>query len=175
MALNCCEATDAGDYGALCLDSAATLSEVTHLNSAGIKTFVVGLPGSEAYANLLNSVAVAGGVPNPSGPQYYPVDASGYFNGVRSVLQTITSQVSQGCEIGLASDPGDLNQLNVAIDCTLIPAAAPDGGQQNWFIDTSRSPARVLLNSATCEALAEATGTGLSLVTGCPTVVAQRP
>jgi hypothetical protein len=168
--LNCCQATDAGNYGSLCLDDAATLAEVVHLASAGIKTFVVGLPGSEAYANVLNSLATAGGVPNPSGPNYYPVDASGYFNGVVSVLQEVTSQVAQGCEFDLGADPVASSQLNVAIDCALIRPTAPDAGQPNWSIDTSTSPARLRLNGNICEELAQATGVGLELITGCPTV-----
>src|SRR5690606_37461839 len=55
---NCCT----GSAGTLaCLDDDASENAVSRLASAGIDTFVVGIPGSEAYAGVLDSLAVEGG------------------------------------------------------------------------------------------------------------------
>jgi len=57
---NCCSA--ATPYGAeSCLDAQPTIDAVQSLASSGIPVFVVGVPGSDVYANLLNELAVAGG------------------------------------------------------------------------------------------------------------------
>jgi len=42
---NCCT-----NYGTACVDDAATIEEIDALRNAGITTFVVGIPGSEAYS-----------------------------------------------------------------------------------------------------------------------------
>lgn len=63
--LNCC-APDWFPY--LCLDSKATLEELTRLSDSGVSTYVVGLPGGVAYAQLLNQMAIAGGTARGHSP-----------------------------------------------------------------------------------------------------------
>ena len=46
-----------------CLDSAATVDQLSAMAAQGIKTFVVGVPGTLPYKNTLDAMAVAGGVP----------------------------------------------------------------------------------------------------------------
>lgn len=52
--------------GANCLDAVRTSNEVLVLREQGIKTFVVGLPGTEGVGDLLDAMALAGGA-SPSG------------------------------------------------------------------------------------------------------------
>jgi len=47
--------------GANCLDSVRTSNQVLVLREQGIKTFVVGLPGTEGVTDLLDAMALAGG------------------------------------------------------------------------------------------------------------------
>ncbi|NRA33440.1 MAG: VWA domain-containing protein [Polyangiaceae bacterium] len=72
---NCC--TGAVD---VCLDDVASTQAVTDLLAAGVQTFVVGIPGSEAYIETLNAMATAGGRALPAGgptdPVYFAVGAT---------------------------------------------------------------------------------------------------
>ena len=47
--------------GANCLDAVRTSNQVLVLREQGIKTFVVGLPGTEGVTDLLDAMALAGG------------------------------------------------------------------------------------------------------------------
>lgn len=47
--------------GANCLDAVRTSNQVLVLREQGIKTFVLGLPGTEGVADLLDAMALAGG------------------------------------------------------------------------------------------------------------------
>ncbi|HXK17643.1 MAG TPA: hypothetical protein VNG33_07565, partial [Polyangiaceae bacterium] len=73
--LNCCMPTSQSpDANLACLDAQATVDAVQALADAGISTFVVGMPGSEPYAQLLSSMAEAGGTARAGSPKYYPVE-----------------------------------------------------------------------------------------------------
>jgi hypothetical protein len=51
-----------------------------------VPTFVIGIPGTERYADYLNAFATAGGVPNPSTlPDYYAVSAEGGVDGLTRI------------------------------------------------------------------------------------------
>lgn len=57
--VNCC---GPGYYGPIfCIDVDATLVPLARLLEHGIKTYVIGLPGSEVFADVLERMAVAGG------------------------------------------------------------------------------------------------------------------
>ena len=57
---NCCDPAFGFDVRA-CLDSDRTISAVTGLRLHGIETFIIGMPGTSAYADLLDQLAIAGG------------------------------------------------------------------------------------------------------------------
>ncbi len=92
---NCCEGM--GNY---CLDDQSVIEQIEALKNEGISTFVIGIPGTEQYAEYLDQFALAGGVPNPSGdPDYYAVSAE---DGVQALAQTfkdITTHLVRGCEV----------------------------------------------------------------------------
>ena len=74
--VNCCTEAIAGpDASRNCLDSLATKNAVMALHDKGIKTFVVGVPGSSPYAALLDDLAVAGGTARLGTTAYYDVEA----------------------------------------------------------------------------------------------------
>ncbi|HEX7671974.1 MAG TPA: VWA domain-containing protein, partial [Polyangiaceae bacterium] len=57
---NCCDPTyKLYDYR-WCLDADPTVQAVTDLASAGIQTYVIGMPGTDDYANVLDRLAEAG-------------------------------------------------------------------------------------------------------------------
>jgi hypothetical protein len=57
---NCCDPTT-GAGGLACLDGTATAAAVTALRAAGVDTYVMGIPGSAPYAEVLDALAMAGG------------------------------------------------------------------------------------------------------------------
>jgi hypothetical protein len=151
-----------------CLDETATTDQLAAMATAGIKTFVVGIPGSDLYVPTLDAMAVAGGVPaSATTPKYYAVSAMGGVAGLQQVFESITKQLITSCRLQLQSNPPDLNLLNVYVDSQVIPKPGADG----WDLDTTTSPPTIVLKGATCANI-EATGaTHIAVQYGCPTVV----
>jgi hypothetical protein len=161
---NCCT-----NYGQACVDDAATIAEIDALHKAGIGTFVVGIPGSETYSRYLDRFAVAGGQTNAKGPpSYYRVDAAAGVAGLTSVFTDITTQLVTACELDLEMPPVDPKQVNVAIDCNVVPSGGdgPDG----WRLDTSGDPAKILMEGTLCRYMQQQGAHRVDIVFGCPTV-----
>jgi hypothetical protein len=165
---NCCDPAKDPNGPTSCLDEDGTVEAVTALADAGVKTFVVGIPGSQFYADTLDRVALAGLVPNDTGDsKYYRVSADGDAEGLTEVLTKITTSVITTCRLQLASDPPALDRINVEIDDTPVPQRGDDG----WEIDETTSPPTLVLRGETCRLL-ETEGAGSIRVTfGCPTVI----
>src|SRR5690606_5769175 len=65
---NCCEPPEG--FRESCNDAAPTLAAIRALANANIPVYVVGLPGVDRYASLLDEMAVAGGTALSSHPKY---------------------------------------------------------------------------------------------------------
>jgi hypothetical protein len=158
---NCCDGE-----GAYCLDDAAVVQKLEALAAAGISTFVVGIPGTEKYAQYLDAFAVAGGVTNPSAPpSYYAVAASG---GVEQLTQTfvdITTHLVRSCDVDLGEAPRDKKLVNVAVDCQIVPFA--DGA--GWDINADE-PSQLVIAGEACDKLQAEGAQRVDVVYGCPTV-----
>jgi hypothetical protein len=142
-----------------CLDGAGTVAAVTALAHAGVKTFAIGVPGSDApqYVNVLNHVAQAGGTARATEPYYYPVKSQ---TDLVSALTDIAARIT-ACTLQLKENPSDPTQVNVAVNRTIIPQSGPDG----WTLDGDI----VTLSGQTCD---QAVAGGKVLITfGCPTVL----
>jgi len=91
---NCCDAAVDPVGPTKCLDEDASVAAVAALAAEGIKTFVVGIPGTEAYADTLDLLAAESGVANPGAPpDYFAVPADG-------------GGLKQGCGSGFMADQG---------------------------------------------------------------------
>jgi hypothetical protein len=146
--LNCCDADLDPDGPGKCLDEDASVAAVAALAEDGIKTFVVGIPGTETYADTLELLAAESGVENPDAPPgYFAVSAEGGVQGLAGVLQDITTGLITTCRLQLENKPLDAKQVYVSIDGELIPRDDPDG----WQYDASTTPPTIQLNGATCE------------------------
>jgi len=162
-AASCCNGK-----GSLCLDDDAVLLQIKALANKGIPTFVVGVPGTEAYSTYLDKFAEAGGKVNPdptSLTKYYKVDATGGVQGLVDVFSTITTQLVRNCDIQLKQNPEVIDKVNVAIDCNVIPQSA-----DSWVIDTSTDPNTLLLKGKTCENIQAAGAKRVDVVYGCATI-----
>src|SRR5262249_55759339 len=76
---SCCDPQFGGAAArSRCLDDAGTEAQIKALETAGVHTFVVGIPGSEVYGDALDAFAIAGGEALTQGPRkYFAVAASG--------------------------------------------------------------------------------------------------
>ena len=148
VAASCC---DEAQLPQLCLDDQSVITEVTKLKNANIPTFVIGIPGTEAYAGFLDPIADAGGKPDPAGPRrFYQVSAMGGVAGLVDVFREITTQLVRSCEIQLGRNPPDITKVNVALDCELVPQNPGDAGS-NWHIDQSTDPNKLIFEGRTCD------------------------
>jgi hypothetical protein len=162
---NCCDA-DPGQ----CLDDTATVGQIETLEQEGISTFVVGIPGSEAYATTLDEMALAGGVPNTEGTtDYFEVDVEGGAEGLADVLIEITRDLITSCELQLTSVPPDLDKVNVEIENERVPQEPENG----WELDETTDPPTVVLKGETCSLVENEGVESIDITFGCPTELPQ--
>jgi hypothetical protein len=122
-AINCCGG-DAGYTSAKCLDAEPTKNAVLELKSAGIATYVIGIPGSAPYRDLLDELAAAGGTARSGEPAYYDVEG---LDELDTVLSAIGSKVLLSCHLTLSSRPPDLTDVRVFLDQMRLTYGSPDG------------------------------------------------
>ncbi len=169
-ASNCCDPKQTGVATAPtgCLDDVATKAAIDALRGAGIKTFVLGIPGSEAYRAPLDMFAVAGGEESAIAPhKYFAVSANGGIGGLNTVLYSITKELITVCSLQLTSAPPDPQQLNVKVDGKVVAQSGADG----WALDTQTDPPTIVLQGATCDAVQSKGAQSVAIIYGCPTVV----
>jgi hypothetical protein len=169
---SCCEPEYEGPTS--CLDDDRTVARVEALAAAGIKTIVVGIPGTDFFSDTLDALAEAGHAPNPDAPpSYYRVTAADGAEGLTDVLTRITTGLITSCRLELTSTPPDPNYeglLNVEIDGEEVPQA----GENGWDVDRTTDPPTVVLKGDTCEELEREGAESVTITYGCPTVVVPR-
>jgi hypothetical protein len=148
--------------GANCLDAAATVQSIAALKNAGILTYVIGIPGSEAYQSSLDQFAVAGGTGRGSEPQYYAVSTSDQA-AIQKTLQTVAAKIVGTCTLTLSSAPPDPSLVNVYFDETIVPQDPANG----WTING----ATVTLEGTSCQSVLDGNVLDVRVIAGCPTVL----
>jgi len=160
--VNCCAPTTQNPSANLsCVDEDATLLAVQALSDAGIKTVVVGMPGSEPYENLLDAMADVGGTARSGSPKYYSVADT---DALEQALKAIAASVAISCEIPLDYEPPDPDFLNVYFDGKVVPYDAEAGWE--WTDD-----GHVAIRGAACEQLSAGDVLEVQILAGCKTVV----
>jgi hypothetical protein len=140
-----------------CLDGNAAVAAVASLKSAGIPTYVVGVPGSGPYAAVLGSMAAAGGT-----TRYYDVNSADQ-SAFAAALSTIAAKITATCTFSLDQAPPDSGMVNVYLDDAVVPRDPVDG----WSIDG----AKVTLLGAACQKVLNGNALTVRIVAGCPTVL----
>ena len=165
---------DCADNGAACLDDTATVSALEQLATAGIKTAVFGLPGSEGFADVLDRMAVAGGIPTSDGKNYYPVSADNYpqslTDSLESFLQVLLPR-RPGCDVILRQTPQSASDVIVVLDCTpisLLANNAGDAGGDGFYVDFSQVPPHLIFEGSPCAQLESPGIHQLDTITRCP-------
>ena len=160
--VNCCAPTPQNPTAnQACVDEQATLDAVQALSNAGISTFVVGMPGSEPYEQLLNRMADVGGTARTGATKYYPVTDTA---ALENSLISIAASVAISCEIPLDYAPPDRDFVNVYFDDVLVQSDPNDGWQ--WTAD-----GQVAIRGAACEELMAGSVLEVEIFAGCKTVV----
>jgi hypothetical protein len=156
---SCCT-TDT--YGpANCLDSDATNAAVGALTAAGIPTFVVGMPGSGPYADLLDQLAVTGGTAQAQSPKYYRVDTAD-STAIDAALSKVAAHILGTCNLQLQAVP-DPTKVNVYLDGQVVAQQGADG----WSLDGTA----ITLQGQSCQHVLDGTALSVRVVAGCPTVL----
>jgi hypothetical protein len=170
--VNCCATA-----GFSCLDDLNVLTDIRNLATAKVGTYVIGIPGSEAYAATLNSMAIAGGVPNAgaNGESYYAVSASTSLTDLQTAFEDITTKLVKTCDIELATTPTDPNSVILVKDCAIVPGVANntpvDGGSSGFYIDYTQQPtAHLRLVGTYCDQIMTSGASQVDVIQGCPKI-----
>jgi hypothetical protein len=158
--------------------------------SAGVKTFVIGSPGSEAQASTgadgrgwLSNAARVGQTPltptcSDSGPDYCHFDMAqvpDFAAGFKDALAQIAGQVISCSYSFPAPPPGqslDPTKINVILttgapEYLLIQRAASSSCTDGWYLDSNSN---VVLCSETCKTAKADPKASLDLLFGCATI-----
>jgi hypothetical protein len=156
---NCC--APGGQGGPLnCVDVDPTVSAVAAVAAAGIPVYVIGIPGSGPYGDVLTQMAKAGGAATPSAPFYYDVSD---LSKLESTLLTIAAGTIS-CDFMLSPTPTTMDTTAVYFDQTLVPFDAFMKNGWAWS-----GPSTITLYGSACAALKSGQVTQVQIVSGCPT------
>lgn len=156
---NCCAPKVAG--GGQCIDADATERAVAAYQAAGIDTYVVGMPGSEAYRALLGRLAQAGHTARPGNTPYYAVTDTAELS---QALRSIGAQVALSCDLPLSEAPDEPDLVNVYFDGRVVPNSNDDG----WHF---ASASRIQFRGDACNELGSGDVLNVQVLSGCPTVL----
>jgi hypothetical protein len=180
---------DCSGDGQSAVDSAPLIAAVgdAFKPPSGIKTFVIGSPGSEDARGDLSKMATAGGTATPgcsdAGPNYCHLDmttAKDFAAALSNGLAAIAGQIST-CEYAVPPPPNgktiNPNQVNVLYtkgDGTEASIGQDATGQctSGWVYDNAQNPKKITLCGADCEAVKADQGAKIDLIFGCDTEVA---
>ena len=155
---NCCAPQiDMGD----CVDDEASEAAVADYEKAGIDTYVVGMPGSEAYRAILGRLAVAGNTARAGNTPYYAVSDT---DELTEALRSIGAEVAISCDLALTQAPDDPALVNVYFDSQVVPKDADNG----WTFSGDSS---IRFEGDACTSLTSGDVLNVQVLSGCPTVV----
>jgi hypothetical protein len=140
------------------VDRQATVDAVAAIAALGIDVYVIGIPGSEVYSDVLDAMAVAGGTAQSTSPKYYRVDD---LDSVEGVFRQIAA-ANISCKIELQDPPEMTGFTNVYFDCETVPLDPFNGW--DWYEGDS-----VFLYGDSCAKLKNAEVAEVKVATGCPT------
>jgi hypothetical protein len=157
--INCCDPSIFGPEN--CLDGEHSRAAVQALADAGIRTFVIGIPGSDAFGEVLDQLADIGGLARAGSPRYYRVADA---DELETTLGGLGLAVALSCTIELTQPAADPLLVNLFFDGQLVPADPIDG----W---TFRDENTVQVLGAACSLMQSGQVLQADVVAGCPVVI----
>ncbi len=156
---NCCAPAAPGGP-ASCIDTDATVKQIEAYEKVGLPVYVIGIPGSEAYADVLQQMAFAAGTAQIAKPYYYAVSDVDNLHGVLASI----AAVAVSCVFTLDDPPMVDDQTNVYLDGVVLP----NGGNDGWrWMDPDLK--RIELLGDACARLKAGQIKTVQIVSGCPT------
>lgn len=160
--VNCCDPAVLPDGPLSCVDGANSVAAAKALSDANIKTFVIGMPGSEYFADILDSVAEAGQTGDVGAAhRYFAVTNADQLT---TTLLRIGTGVSISCSLPLQEAPPDPTLVNVYLDQKALPS-----GEANGWVWTGSSS--IEIKGAACASLMAGDIFQIQVVAGCPTQI----
>jgi hypothetical protein len=177
---------DCGGDGKKAVDSAPLIAAVgdSFMPPSGIKTFVIGSPGSEDARGDLSKMATAGGTATPgcsdAGPNYCHLDmttASDFAAALADGLAAIAGQIGT-CEFMVPADPAgkklDPKLVNVLFTHgdgkeTSIPQDAKGDCASGWKYDDDDNPTKITVCGSDCDAVKADQSAKIEVIFGCTT------
>ncbi len=156
---NCC-APNAPAGPESCVDTEVSVEAVTTFQEAGIPVYVVGIAGSELYADVLKDMAVAAGTSQLAPPYYFAVEN---LDNLGAVLGSIAS-IAVSCIFNVEDPPAEPDQTNVYLDGVVLP-----GDLQNGWRWMDPDLTRIELLGDACQRLKTGKVKLVQIVSGCPT------
>jgi hypothetical protein len=156
-----------------CLVDADTVDQINELRGAGISTIVIGLPDSEPFGDHLWEFADAGGYADASAiSTYYAPYSAGTVSQLTDTLRRIASDLAGACEIPLLREVPNLNEVNVVVDCEVLPFGGLDGdvNVSQWTFD-HEDPAladSIILIGPVCAWVSSEPLAQIDVLYGCP-------
>jgi len=171
------------------VDYSPVVNAIQDAASGGVKTFVIGSPGSEAQASTgadgrgwLSNAAIVGqtappGCPNQA-PNYCHFDMSqvpDFAAGFKDALNQIAGQVIS-CSYSFPAPPAgkslDPSKINVILttgapEYLLVQRAASSSCTDGWYLDSNNT---VVLCTETCKTAKADPKASLDLLFGCATI-----
>jgi hypothetical protein len=144
-----------------------------------VKTFVVGVPGTESSQDVLSSIANSGGTCRPGGSPgsntcHYQIGSGSFKSDLTKVLVEISGKVIS-CTYAVPTGQGDVDP-----DLVNVVLTGQDGTKNQIFKDTAHqdgwdytdgSHSAVTVYGPQCEAIQGAKVASVSVALGCKTVV----
>jgi hypothetical protein len=157
---NCCSAAA---FPHLCLDDAATNDALSKLRDADVGTYIIGIPGSETYADVLDAMASAAGssVAREGGLGYYKVAD---VEELATTLTQLGQNAALSCELPLEVAPSSRKKVRVFADGGELQVDEDDGWV--WLDDT-----HVQLQGDACRSWKRGDWEHVRIVEGCDSFV----
>lgn len=164
------------------VDPNPIVAEILGTAKAGIKTFLIGSPGSEANRTWMSTAAVIGGTAEPgcniNGPNYCHMDmttAPDFAASLRAGLAKVVGQITPCTFTFAEAPPGE------QIDPSKINVILTSGGQSNLIVRDDEGDCtegwqltanqELLLCPETCTALKADSDARADIVFGCASIV----
>jgi hypothetical protein len=166
----------------LAVDNEALIAEVAAAAASGVRTFVLGAPGSDGYRSILSKLATAGQTPSApgcsdSGPNYchFDMTTAPDFGSALSAALAAVGNIALSCTYDIPPNPDgtfDPGLVNVQLTTNGQSSDIPrDPSKQNGW-DYSADGTQIVLYGSACDEV-ESAGTGavVDILYGCPTVI----
>lgn len=142
------------------------LDQIKTWKDAGIATYVVGLPGASAAANVLNSLAAAGGTDQYIDPQ----DPTELETKLRTVIQSTVKKGFDSCTIHLDPKAEVPDKLHLVITQAGMDLEVPHDWSKDATWSVNSDGTQVDLQGQLCDMAKDGSIEALRFVFGCVTV-----